>query len=283
MSPARFVVAFSLGVLALVAPASAARPARPAAGLTFVRVTGGGEIGGAATFSVMRTTAGGRKRLVTGAGPLVWSPDGRFLLFTRLGPHGYALFVADSAGRAVRRIASQTSTGSWLAGSRTVVFSRLVSPNRYAVYRVDVRAKATPRKLFVLPGVPVWSPDGRSLVYAAGGELVVASGAGRHRRRLVHGTSLVSWSPDGTEVAYTRGSSICVTRVAVRATHCFEPAGGGADPSWSPDGSRLVYVRAGGHAIASAKPHGRDQRDLITTGSAIAHFETPVWQPVATH
>jgi len=264
------------------APAGVAAPGnRPPPGLTYVRVSGGGEIGGPVASTVRMTVGGGRsRRLFPGAGPLEWAPDGTRLLFTRLGSNGYSLFVAHTDGTSIRRLARGTSTGGWLAGSRTVVYSRLVGPNRYAVYRLALDARATPRELFVLPGVPVWSPNGRSLVYASGEALMIAGDDAGNAHPLAKGSSsLVSWSPDGEQVAYTRNDSICVTRIATRATHCFTPAAGGAAPTWTPDGSRLVYSRGNGSAIASARPDGSDRHDLLTIGTSAVRLETPAWEP----
>lgn len=104
-----------------------------------------------------------------------------------------------------------------------------------------------------------WSPDGRSLVLSANGELHVADSRGSASRALLgfaHGHVFAfdpAWSPDGKAIAYAAsftgnpasqwsGSQIYEARVDGSAVRQVT-AGGSADmaPSYSPDGAVLSF------------------------------------------
>ena len=73
---------------------------------------------------------------------------------------------------------------------------------------------------------PVWSPDGRQLIYwgegydrpdywwlDAGGDIWIVDSDGRQQRRLTHGLEVVEvvWSPDGSKLAFaTDDDQLCV-------------------------------------------------------------------------
>jgi len=132
---------------------------------------------------------------------------------------------------------------------------------------------------------PAWSPDGKSIAYAANPDpnadltnvtdiWVVAVGGSRSPRRLTRGIGPAgqpAWSPDGTRIAYVGHDNAC--RGATNSQVWIVPVAGGdpacvtrgfdrsvghhvisdtrAHPSagglvWAPDGSRVFFMHADG-------------------------------------
>jgi TolB protein len=93
---------------------------------------------------------------------------------------------------------------------------------------------------------PVWAPDGKSIAFEFGNDVVTIRGDGTHERRLVADAIHPAWSPDGTRLAYTSADPANFDVYVVdadgqhprRLTRGF---GVDAAPSWSPDGTRIVY------------------------------------------
>jgi Tol biopolymer transport system component len=98
---------------------------------------------------------------------------------------------------------------------------------------------------------PVWSPDGRRLLFAKDADLYVMNAQGSARVKLVDGQSYTEqqrWSPDGRMIAYVngrpQGQDIVPELWVMRSdgTGKLRLAENATEPSWSPDGRRLAYV-----------------------------------------
>lgn len=138
-----------------------------------------------------------------------WSRDGRRLAFER----GGALLVTSSAAWRKAEVVGWGEDPSWSPRGNALAFvhdgvlhvATLSSSTRLADgTKVD--------------SVPVWSPDGRSIVFGRrerrGGweDLWIVDARGGTPSRLTHynrynGARFATWSPDGRRIAFTMGNS----------------------------------------------------------------------------
>lgn len=123
-----------------------------------------------------------------------------------------------------------------------------------------------------------WSPDGRSIVFRLGDEILTRDLASGRQRRITPDDwpqpapgphpSGPAWSPDGETIALAcrsrRGNGVfLVDARGGRARKLYDQQGA-CEPHWSPDGSRLVYETE--THIASIRPDGTDHRPLTWFG-----------------
>jgi Tol biopolymer transport system component len=185
-----------------------------------------------------RSADGSDVRQVTTSGhdefhePLAWSPDGRRILFFvergSLGSvtHAGDLFVVRLDGSGMRRL----------------------NPAGVMVGRVT--AAGSPAS---------WSPDGRSVAFAAferrrdGGRsavFVVGMSGGRGRRVSAWGSTIasVSWSPTDDLIAFSEleGPDVSLMTPEGEITAVSVRGQGLCCPVWSPDGSHLLVRRTAG-------------------------------------
>lgn len=177
-----------------------------------------------------------------------WSPDGKSILFT-------SSYEGDSRHRAVYvyEIASGRQTrltelgfngeASWSPDSRKVVFASGSRPREIYVVDRDGSNLKQLTNLGMIATNPVWSPDGRSIAFAAEGWFMMDADGANKRRVNPHGhPSSLAWSPDGKHVLVTGQGSGYVWNTDGTTTRPLPTHGGRViDSAFSPDGRKVIY------------------------------------------
>jgi Tol biopolymer transport system component len=258
----------------------------------------------------------------------VWSPDGRKIYFLshRWGDRGLVsteVYVMNANGGGQRNLTSEWGLQMknyapiWSPDARKIVF---VHSPCYAVpgactgdtwiYLMDadgsglrrVARGARYRKVYtgqrVSPDVPspVWSPNGRKIVFGSDRDgdidIYTMNADGRGQRRLTRSTEMetsLAWSPDGRRIAFVGsryhgpgsppGSEIYVMNADGSGLRNITPGpGGGGSPAWSPDGRKIAFrsERTGKAELYLVNPDGSGLVRLTRNPSADGD---PVWSP----
>jgi len=235
--------------------------------LAFVRGhPGGPNESGRMSLYVASADGGGARRLAACGGcgeqwgaHLGWSPDGRWIAFSRdAGPGGQeALWVVAAAGGRPHRVTDCRPAGCadvepvWSQDGQVLVLNR-ITVERVAVDRLyTVRPDGSGLRRIAAGRDPQWSPDGSRIVFDG---------------------------HDGIDVAAPDGSDVRLL---------FAEAGGtgpGA-PSWSPDGSKLVFFKTPGRPghyraeVWTMNADGSAKQRLYRSGCCVMGWAAPVWSP----
>lgn len=190
-------------------------------------------------------------------GPLTWSPDGRWLVYSKIVGNGDQIFLAAADGSSAPTQIGNPDTINWAAmfspdGTKILYF---VGETHLAVMDLD---GSNDRVLNTSPFTGIdsaqWNPDGNSVVASAATsdatDLWFLSLDGRPERQLrVAGRAEVgpSWSPDGHRLAYLTsvdGQSFSLVVSDADGTNERAVPGVYSDinPSWSPDGHRIAVI-----------------------------------------
>lgn len=199
---------------------------------------------------------------------LGWSPDGGSLLFSsdRTGAQAiwgqkFAGGVPVGAPQILKPDGAGLSLGVTPGG--TLYVYKIVSSRDVVVADLDIparvlgRARPFDRGFVVRPGVPDWSPDGRRLAYAGGGdrEAVVVRDVATGESRTLTGRLLFirepRWSPDGSRLLVASRDlqgrngifTVDAQSGAVNTIVLGPPFS--ARPVWSRDGSKIYYLNRG--------------------------------------
>ena len=148
---------------------------------------------------------------------------------------------------------------------------------------------------------PVWSPDGKKILFASerngNGEIYVMNTDGTGQKRLTNDPAWdydAVWSPDGTKIAWeterhlascppTRDSWRCNEIYVMNAdgsgqTRLTTNTAGDYEAHWSPDGSKIVFEseRDGNFEIYVMNADGSGQTKL--SNHQAADYD-PIWSP----
>ncbi|HJR07117.1 MAG TPA: S8 family serine peptidase [Pyrinomonadaceae bacterium] len=235
-----------------------------------------------------------------------FSPDGTKIVFSswRDGAHG--IFVMNTDGTDVRRVATEPS---WI---NFPVFSPDSTKIAY-VYNQDIyvinadgsgRTNLTPSTPRT-ETEPAWSPDGSKIAFTSDRDgqysnsntevyVMNADGSGQTRMTFNDMSDFhPAWSPDGTKIAFAAYRNWAMNIYVMNADGSNQVnvsnTGGGdnREPFWSADGSQIAYERAtnteNGWDIYRMNADGSNQTRLTFNlgdgvNSATAIDRAPVWQ-----
>lgn len=254
---------------------------------------------------VMNSDGTGRRRLTRSPamdGDLVWSPDGRRLAFVRVQGGRSDIYVANTDGSELRRLAHAiifrpmpgSSSGfgakpAWSPDGRKIAFmSNRDGKDDIFVVNADgsglrnlTRSRGNyPKRIWWASGDgPMWSPDGRKIVFRSdrlyhgrpgtrgdakeerqrrnSDEIYVVGEDGSGLRRLTHNSRSDRspvWSPDGRKILFIQLSGSVYSdgdvyvmnadgsaqrSVTPSPTH---PLATDTMPAWSPDGRKILFL-----------------------------------------
>jgi Tol biopolymer transport system component len=237
--------------------------------LAFVR----GDLGGVRTLGrlslyVAAISGGGVRRLASCgdcgyqySGHLAWSPDGKWIAFSRR-EAGY-------------RIARESLSLVPAAGGR---------PHRLTDCRPSSCADVE----------PAWSPDGHLLAFRRLGNARGAPDRLYTVRRDGSGLTSIAegadpdWSPDSRSIAFDTLDGIDVANADgsdVRLLFAESGATGPGAPSWSPDGRKLVFFKTPGlpghyrAEVWTMNADGSGKRRLYHSDCCVNFWAPPIWSP----
>lgn len=195
-----------------------------------------------------------------------WSPDGRWVAFSRAEPDPNApppsvnIVSADGSGR---KELSLGAMPDWSPDSGRIAFVSEAGGDgtgKISVMRSDGSGTRQFADTPTSDSEPRWSPDGRRIAVSAYGEIsnddiaVIDVRSGRFRR-LTHVSGYEhspAWSPDGRRIAYVKDGAIHVMRADGSGNRALTRGRKDTAPAWSPDGRRLSWVRDGNLYLARA-------------------------------
>ena len=220
-----------------------------------------------------------------------WSPDGRFIAFSRYTNDQHEIYMVGAIGGTERKLQSGAPAHpplSWSPDGKFIAFTaKDPNQNKYSINLLSVESLET-RKL-TEPGAeqqdsgPAFSPDGKELAFVrSNGALNVAdiflvpSKGGEIQRLTFDNTQIPSppaWTRDGRSIVFSSprtgmptlwriplsgGTPVQVPQVGVVTLH----------PSISTSGYRLAYDQIMGHSsiwsTELAKSGSRDSRVRVT-------------------
>jgi Tol biopolymer transport system component len=183
-----------------------------------------------------------------------WSPDGRYIAFTRWNWKGkpfQSVYIVTVKTGDQRRLVTGAAP-SWSPDGTRIAFARV--SGGISTIRIDGTdlTRLTTRD----DSYPVWSPDGRNIAFQRnepaanriymGLYVIPASGGSARRVGTAPRTDSqwVDWSPDGTKIAFSvsrRDPESWQIQVARRDGTGVRGLVTGSAPDWSPDGRQITF------------------------------------------
>jgi len=220
----------------------------------------------------------------------VWSPDGRWIAYSRLSDRERTIYQVAAEGGMPRSLCT-TDTGSehgeldWSPEGKTLAFAGRTAEGRTAIFMLslgDLKSRAV-----TMPGVgegdwgPAFSPNGETLTFVRSGSggrtesiIVMPSGGGELRHLTTTAGELAgppAWSADGESIYFSaQGEMSGLYRVPVAGgvPAAVKAVGNVTWPTVSRRGFRLAFQQAAeGRSISQLDlvPPGQSQHNLVMT------------------
>jgi TolB protein len=131
---------------------------------------------------------------------------------------------------------------------------------------------------------PVWSPDGRKILFVRDGDLYVMNADGSGRVLVARGNAEVfghRWSPDGRLIAFMQSGFLGdefiqeLWVMSADGTGQLRLAAEGSGPSWSPDSRSIAYESGGQIRVINADGSGDERLTNQRFGAS-----QPAWSPL---
>jgi Tol biopolymer transport system component len=208
---------------------------------------------------LMSSDGSGRRRIAGGLDPygdLTWSPDGRYVTVSVLGPELAVVRISDGSVTRIARAVDAT----WSPDGSMIAWSNGALVSDWGVF--TSRPDGTERRQIGRGFSPAWSPRGDHVAFLGGrraSQIFLADArSGREPRQLTRGKRPVThlaWSRDGRRLAFMRysrdqyelslGDVWVIDLRSAGEQQRSRPLPYAHGPSWSPDGHWLA-VPAGG-------------------------------------
>ena len=230
-----------------------------------------------------------------------WSPDGKWLAFTRHQGATIFLFLRSADGTQERRLTKREAPeydACWSPDGQRLAFALdKTVPNQgdIEVYSVGIDGEGL-QPVAMSPGKltheewPAWSPDGEWIAFTStredNQEIHVCRPDGKDIKRLTSDPAIDAhpcWSPDSKRIAFSTsrwgGMELAVMNADGSGLARLTESRGLDDyPAWSPDGRRIAFTsnRDGNLEIYTMDLDGKNPRNE-TQSPAIDNF--PAWTP----
>ena len=241
--------------------------------------------------------------------PITWSPDGRFIVYSRTVGNVDQVFIAAVDGSMRHQVTAgpQSNWSPTLSpDARTIAFIRTGESYSPIVGLYVIQIDGTGERRITSGSIygfdsAEWSPDATTLLFSADivsndvdtdyGDLLAVGLGGEPERGVVRGTGDdigPTWSPDGLFIAYLDKSGDR-SRVMVAAAdgsdpHPISDVGDWFNPQWSPDARHVLAVdgRSGGGQpiVAILAPLGKEPAAsfALPDVSGFGRADLPSWQ-----